>query len=60
MAVWLLGYVVIYSPIQRSELEDSLAVEDKKVVIKNIGDLEEAGLIERNGDRSARGIKNRY
>jgi len=49
-AVWLLGYLELYGPGTRSELEDSLDTEGLTDLSDSIDHLEKAGLIQKRGD----------
>lgn len=50
MAVWLLGYIEVYGPVTRSELEGSLDMEDATNLLTSIEHLGEAGLVQKRND----------
>ena len=50
MAVWLLGYIELYSPVTRSELEGSLDTENPTDLFTSIDHLGGAGLIQKRDD----------
>lgn len=50
IAVWLLGYVEVYGPLPRSELEGSLDIENIKDIFRSTDQLEEAGYIQKRSD----------
>jgi len=50
LAIWLLGYISVYSPISRIELEGSLEVDNIDILLNFILRFEELGLIRRSID----------
>jgi SOS-response transcriptional repressor LexA len=51
IAVWLLGYITIYSPLSNDELLDSLELENQNDILRSLELLQETGLIRLRYDK---------
>ncbi|MFC1921428.1 hypothetical protein ACFLYQ_06880 [Chloroflexota bacterium] len=48
--MWLLGYILLNSPVSQDELDDSLELDDKRELYHSAGQLIESGLVQQRAD----------